>query len=97
MQQRIDLGLLRPRHHTHALFRQARNQARIFGRIGGELPPIIELPRQGAALDGDIAHMAGLHLIQKVGIGDLRGARAAGAARLKQVEQGHQQQRHDHP
>ena len=77
MQQRIDLGLLGAGHHAHALFGQARNHGRVFRRVGGELAAIAKLAGQGAALDGDIAHMACLHLIQKVGIGDLRGARAA--------------------
>ena len=77
MQQRIDLGLLGPSHHAHALFGQARDQRRVFRGIGRELAPIAELASQGAALDGDIAHMAGLHFIQEVRIGDLRCARSA--------------------
>ena len=77
MQQRIDLGFFRAGHHAHALFGQARNHGRVFRRIGRELAAIAELAGQGAALDGDIAHMAGLHFIQEVRIGNLRCARSA--------------------
>ena len=71
MEQRVDVAFLRPRHHAHAAIGQARDEGRILGREGLEAPPIRQLAGHGPTLDGDVADMARIHLVQEVGIGDL--------------------------
>ncbi len=92
----VDVAVLGPRHHVHALVGEALDEARIVRGVGLEAPPIRELPGDGMALDHHVADMARVHVGDEVGIGDLVGDLPGGVG-LEEVEQDHEEQGDDHP
>ena len=70
VEERVDVALLRPRHDADALLGQLADQGRVFRRVGLEGAAVGELAADGAALDHDVADVAGADLVQEVGVGE---------------------------
>ena len=97
LEQRVDLVLLRPGLHPHALVGQLGDEVRVLGRVGLEGAAVGEGAGHAPALDHHLAHMAGPDLGQEIAVGEvLRPASTRGGG-LEEVEQRHQEQRHDDP
>ena len=98
LEQRVHVALDRPCDDAHTLLGQPRDQPRVGGREGGEAAPVGQAAGDVRPLNGNVAHLARLDLVQEVAVRHLHLSPAGGAARgLKQVEQCHQQQCHDDP
>ena len=97
MEERVDVALLRPGDDADALLGQLADQGRVFRGVGLEGSAIRELSADGAPLDHNVANMPCPDLVQEIGIGDLLCPALRRAARLEQVEERYQKQRHDDP
>ena len=77
-EQRRHVVFVRLRGDRHALVVEAIDQRWVLRRVCGELAPVRIGPGNLVALNGDLAHIAGIDIRQEAGEGDLRARSALG-------------------
>ena len=98
-QQRQEPGqvlLQRLRREVHALLGELADEARVIGRVGGELAAIGQRAVDLRSLDDDVRHPARIHLAEELAVVHLVG-RAALPGILEQRHEREHEKEDDHP